>query len=298
LRTDRQVGEAEGLKPWAYRGRSGAERANGQPPPRSYSLFRRTAKIPVAQDGRSVSVRDRESGSTGLATLPACVARSMAARSEAANTSRRYGFSTSVKPSFTTCRGARPPTAERRSPCPSPTIRTRSPSGKWLPVSGRRSPARAPSAARRRASSSNRASQCGQDARSSPSARTIWHGQPDVPRFEPFACNQAADHREPGRGHQRRIYRGVDGLLRKWLRRRNASNFYFQQGANPSITSFASSSLRSRFALSAPSGFLLSNPCCTATLRAVSKSPDAKAETTIQSDPLHPLGRSVDEEDR
>jgi hypothetical protein len=68
LRTDRQVGEAECLKPWAYRGRSGAERANGQPPPRSYGLFRRTAKIPVAQDGRSVSVRDRESGSTGSAT--------------------------------------------------------------------------------------------------------------------------------------------------------------------------------------------------------------------------------------
>jgi hypothetical protein len=39
-----------------------------------------------------------------LAALPGRLLRSAAARSEAANKSRRYGFSTSGKPSFTTCR--------------------------------------------------------------------------------------------------------------------------------------------------------------------------------------------------
>ena len=39
-----------------------------------------------------------------LAALPGRLLRSAAARSEAANRSRRYGFSTSGKPSFTTCR--------------------------------------------------------------------------------------------------------------------------------------------------------------------------------------------------
>jgi hypothetical protein len=40
----------------------------------------------------------RESGSLGSATLSAHLTRSTAARSEAASTSRRYGFSTGVKP--------------------------------------------------------------------------------------------------------------------------------------------------------------------------------------------------------
>jgi hypothetical protein len=118
--------------------------------------------------------------------------------------------------------------------------------------------------------------------RSSPSARAIV--QAGMPRIDPFACKQASGSpRARSQKSAPHISWSVDGLLRKWPRRENVVDFYFQQGANPSIASFDSSSLRSRFALSAPSGFLLSNPCCAAALRAASKSPDANAETIFAS---------------
>jgi hypothetical protein len=71
---------------------------------RGLDISYETVRLWVLKFGPVLARRLAQEGLTGSAALSARLPRSTAARSEAANMSRRYVFSTSAKPSFTTCR--------------------------------------------------------------------------------------------------------------------------------------------------------------------------------------------------